>query len=253
MTVKLAGTVAVLSGRAADPAHFTALGLEDLATLSLTLRRPGWRAATNLLPARARLGTGVATVHPDGFCLARFAGSAAPVALEGTFGGGPHCCWALRALGRGTADRLSTTQHGFGDVPAVLHDVGGATVVVSGDDRFSYAFSSYAESAWPVLALTYRSGAFVNVTSTSRGLVKADARHWWASYKAHPARPFGPLAAWAADQCELGSSARAWATLTRLGEHGAFKGLAGGGEQWPRGTAYVPALRVFLVGLGYCS
>jgi hypothetical protein len=60
----------------------------------------------------------------------------------------------------------------------------------------------------------------------------------------------GLLAAWVGDECLLGRSSQAWATVDQLQSQGKLTGAAGG--NWPTGAAYVSKLHQFLAGHGYC-
>jgi hypothetical protein len=56
------------------------------------------------------------------------------------------------------------------------HD--GKPECVSGDDRFPYVFTDYADSAWPVRIWSYR-GGFRDVTRLFPSAVLHDARRLW--------------------------------------------------------------------------
>ncbi len=137
-----------------------------------------------------------------------------------------------------------------------LRDYAGTTLLVTSDNSFAYTFAPYAGSGVPVRTLELRGGKFVGTTREHLKLVAADARFWWQQYsqivahhRAEMGDGLGVYAPWVADECLLGKAETAWATARHLQEHGYFSpGLPG----WPKGAAYVKALRSFLVKGGYC-
>jgi putative transposase len=79
--------------------------------------------------------------------------------------------------------------------------------LVSADNRFAYAFSLYAGSGFPVRVWSYRSGKLVETTLSYANLIAQDASRYWRGYRANAKLHWevrGVLAAWAADECELG-------------------------------------------------
>jgi len=90
----------------------------------------------------------------------------------------------------------------------------------------------------------------VNVTSSFRSAISADAASWWRYYQQglkdkRDAR--GVLAAWAADEARLGQAATAKQTLLQLAFNGALDRGYGG---W-KGSTYVRQLWKFLGKAGY--
>ena len=71
---------------------------------------------------------------------------------------------------------------------------------------------------------------------------------WWTAFNSNPGLGLGVLAAWVADQCNLGQGTAAWTTVDQLQAQGRLSGPAG----WPQGAAYVQALKSFLAQHGYC-
>lgn len=192
-------------------------------------------------------------------CVARFGGTSPETAvLVGTYSGGAHCCtWveAVVALPARAASAKAVWQD-IGNPGVELEDHSGQTLLVTADNSFAYAFDSYAGSGMPVRVLELRGHRFVDTTRSYPWLVRADARFWWAQYKQvsgprgqEPGGGLGLLAPWVADECLLGNSSGAWATLESLQRLGRLGGTPG----WPRGSAYLKALRSFLVNTGYCQ
>ncbi len=107
----------------------------------------------------------------------------------------------------------------WGDPSYALRDLNGDGVpeLVSADDRFAYAFTSYAGSALPVQAWRYRAGHMTDVTRSFPALVRKDAAMLWKGYEQEPTGEDvdvrGVLAAWMADQYLLGQQDAGWTTL----------------------------------------
>jgi hypothetical protein len=150
----------------------------------------------------------------------------------------------------GTTVRPS--EHDFGNPGALLRRIGRQLFFVTGDDRFSYAFTSFAGSGMPVRVLRWQSGRFADVTRAHLGLVRADRDRWWR-YTADVLRQSrgdarGLLAAWAADECLLGKKPAVAAELAKLLRAGKLSRLP---SEWPQGRRYVDALWKTLGRFGY--
>lgn len=91
---------------------------------------------------------------------------AEPGVVFSSFSGGAHCCTAV-ALAHASDDAVKTVElgtfDGFGVTPADLDEDGNVEFDLR-DDRFLYAFSSYAESAPPVKIMGLRDGEARDVT-----------------------------------------------------------------------------------------
>lgn len=146
---------------------------------------------------------------------------------------GAHCCvWTRIYRWDESAATYTSRVRWWGDVGYELADLGGEESFVSADDRFAYAFSSYAGSGFPIQIWALRSGRLVDVTGSHRPLIARDADQMWRYYvgakKAH-GEMAGLLAAWAADECRLrrGQAALTWLRKHRFlfrGEPGLFVG-----------------------------
>jgi hypothetical protein len=184
-----------------------------------------------------------------GLCLARFAGEALPTVLLGLFTGGAHCCFVTRAIGLSSSGFAPPVDDALGNPHASLSPDGAHALLVTADNSFAYAFSSYAASGMPVKVLTFSAGNFVDVTTQHPDLVTRDAARWWTAFNGPPGNGLGVLAPWVADECRLGQSASAWTTVDQLQAEGRLSGPAA----WPQGAAYVQALKAFLAHHGYCQ
>ena len=144
-----------------------------------------------------------------------------PEILIDFFSGGVHCCWWSRLYRWDTAARRYVTfARLWGNVTYRLTDFSQDRHIdfVSADNRFAYAFTSFARSSFPLQIWTYRAGRLADSTRDYPLLVARDARKQWRWYRRGIAagEVRGYLAAWAADQCLLGHCKAALARLRRL-------------------------------------
>jgi hypothetical protein len=182
-------------------------------------------------------------------------GNSEPEVLADFYTGGAHCCWYSLIYGYAHGHYTSLKQQ-WGDQQYGLADLDhdGTLELRSADDRFAYEFTAYAGSAFPVQIWSYRSGKLVDTTRKYRSAVKRDLAGLWRAYRAdrHSRYPDarGILAAWMADEYLLGRQATGWAKMRAVNARGELQGL-GSGDIWPKGAAYLKALRKFLIKLGY--
>jgi hypothetical protein len=175
----------------------------------------------------------------------------APELLVRRWTGGVHCCFPVDVYVFPADGRPFRVAKSFENPGVELRRVGRKVLFVSGDNRFAYRFTSYADSSWPIRVYELVGARLVDVTRRHPQLVRRDARRHWRLYTEfvrirRDAR--GVLAAWAADQCMLGRDTQVrrvlpWAAVRMKTDY-----AAGG----PRGAAYVRALRAFLARTGYC-
>jgi hypothetical protein len=167
---------------------------------------------------------------------------------------GAHCCmWTrLYAWDPGTAAYKSRV-HFWGNVGYRSEPLGvdGTPELVSRDNRFAYAFTSYAGSAFPVRIWSYRSGRLIDTTRSHPSLVARDAVLQWRGYRTGARRHWevrGALAAWAADECLIGRCRSAFAWL-----EGHRPTLSGNNDELQSGptAGYLRHLRSFLRRTGY--
>jgi len=136
-------------------------------------------------------------------------GDGEPEVVLDLYWGGAHCCWYSQIYRYVPATKhytaLVRVWGNFGYVFADLdHD--GTQELVTRDDRFSYAFGSFADSRWPVRILAYRAGKLIVVTKSYASEIKRDSASLWHEAMARgrtKANNQGMMAAWAADQCML--------------------------------------------------
>jgi hypothetical protein len=171
--------------------------------------------------------------------------------LLDTFTGGAHCCLESRFF-RYLPDRgaYAGTLHNWGNGGYRAKNIDGRDGVelVSNDDRFAYAFTAFAASAFPLQIWHLEEGRLLDVTRNFPGEVKLDSNGLWRLYekvRGERADVRGVLAAWLADECLLGREEQGWTRVEAIRKRGLLgpdPDLAG----WPQGSSYVRELRVFL-------
>lgn len=137
-------------------------------------------------------------------------GDSEPEIVIDLFSGGAHCCSILR-LYEWDKERgaYASVKVNFGDPGFNLRDVEGDGKVefISGDPRFAFAFTSFAETRFPLQIHEYAGGDFTDVTARYPALIRSDARAHWKSYKLlrrEGADGRGALGAYLADRYRLG-------------------------------------------------
>jgi hypothetical protein len=176
-------------------------------------------------------------------------GDGEPEVLLDLFWGGAHCCWYTQIYRYVPATaRYRVLVHVWGNFSYVLADLDheGKQEVVTRDDRFSYAFASFADSRAPVRIYGYRQGRLALETTSYPAEIRRDATALWreAVARKRGRSNQGIMAAWAADQCLLGRSAAAFRTIDRLARTGRVHG------ELPR-ARFEQRLRSFLRRTGY--
>jgi hypothetical protein len=177
-------------------------------------------------------------------------GTREPEVVVSLYTGGAHCCFQSELV----------LLHGSRPAAAIFHDWGdlgyrgqwrhGRYWFVTGDDRFAYAFTSFAASAFPMQVWSIDgAGRLVDVTRKRPDLVAANARRLWKAYVADRSHDDirGVIGPWCADEYLLGLRAACDAALAVALRRGYLKT----DDLGPGGTAYIAALHRDLVRWGY--
>lgn len=182
------------------------------------------------------------------------AGHEPQVVLQ-VFSGGAHCCTVVQVF-RFDAhrDTYVRAQHDFGDPGVTLRDLdhNGRLEFVSADDGFAGRFTDDVHSGLPVLVMSFADGQFFPITSAYPGLIKADATRWLQAYRSSGLADrdsVGLIAAWAADENELGAMDSADVFLHAEARAGRLVSSLYG----PRmsGERFISALNPYLFKQGY--
>jgi hypothetical protein len=155
-------------------------------------------------------------VVPHPVSLVNLESGPSDVVLE-VSSGGAHCCFSYLIYSPAKAGNWYTqTNFESGNAGAKFVDLNhdGIDEIETADNNFAYRFSDYAESAMPLEVLTYANHHFTNVTRQYPALLSQDAKLWWGYYvKDHDSGRAGLIAAWAADEWNLGQRAHAYKVL----------------------------------------
>jgi hypothetical protein len=176
-------------------------------------------------------------------------GDGEPEVVLDLYWGGAHCCWYTQVYRYVPATaHYAPLVHIWGDFGYVFADLDhdGSQELVTRDDRFSYAFASFADSRWPVRILRYKAGKVTVETPSYRSEVGRDANALWHAAM-NPKRKGsnqGIVAAWAADEAMVGHWAVAFKTIDRLSRSGKIHGER-------TRVAFEQRLRSFLRRTGY--
>jgi hypothetical protein len=165
-----------------------------------------------------------------------------PAVLLGLFSGGAHCCFADE-LYVVTGHTVHRSELALLDDQPTLVSLGAGQVALRGADARlaeSY-FTDFAHSGAPFAEWAVTPSGFDSITRRFPARLAADARHWWAQYRANPRNDVGYIAAWAADEDQLGHTAQVARTLAAQARDGHLRSsLPGRGHS---GHSFVVALQ----------
>ena len=143
-------------------------------------------------------------------------GDKEPEIIVELYTGGAHCCiYSLIYRYNAAQNKYSKINHQWGNHYYKLQDLdrNGLQEFVTIDDRFAYAFASYAGSAYPIQIWQYRQGKMINVTKKYRQEIAKNAQELWQRYQKEKTE-FGagkaPLAAYLAAKYLLGEGQDGW-------------------------------------------
>jgi hypothetical protein len=138
--------------------------------------------------------------------------------------GGAHCCsYSLIYHFDPVKQQYSYLNHHWGNGGYKLKTLDSNNVpkFVSQDDRFTYAFGSYAGSGVPLQIWQYRQGKMQDVTRQYPKLIYDNAYYWWQIYvkeRKNDTAEYGrgPLAAYLADKYLLGQGQDGWQRVQQV-------------------------------------
>lgn len=158
------------------------------------------------------------------------------------FTGGASCCGIEQVYAPSSAVRSWVlTERNFGQDGTKLVEEAGKEVFLSGDNAFSCTFADCAQSGLPLQVFSFTGEAFHNVTKRYPELIARDAQQWLKAYYHEPRQGQGLIAAWAADEDNLGLEDTVSTVLERQYTDGNLT------------LAFVRHLQAFLKKHGYLS
>lgn len=227
--------------------------------LRLSVRRRGVNVLTTPVARLACHDCSVAGIdtlaNPAPLTVRDLDGDGEPEVLLDLYTGGAHCCFYTIIL-RHDGRRYSGSVAFWGDPGYELRDLDrdGRPELVTADDRFAYAFTSYAGSVLPLLIRRYDHCKLNDVTVEYPALVRAEAARLRGEYvrdqRSRDADLRGLLAGWLADEYRLGRGAQGWSLIEAAYRRGELSAPRVD-PIWPAGRKYHTALRAFLVKTGY--
>ncbi|MGE5275804.1 MAG: hypothetical protein ACM3SU_02310 [Acidobacteriota bacterium] len=138
------------------------------------------------------------------------------------YSGGAHCCDSTRFyFFVKEPPHYGSFLHDWGNPGYRLEDLDrdGKVELITGDDRFAYAFTSYAASRLPPRVWRYADGGLVEVTRSFPSLLEEDGASCWKAFlEGSPGDPTGDrtrglAAAYLADECLLARCSEGWRSL----------------------------------------
>jgi hypothetical protein len=209
-------------------------------------------------------------------CVISFAKDRRPAVLIEGFTGGAHCCelpvlYSLRRASGRFAKVLDMTPTNF-KYPLAFDINGGFRPTFIGshvllrteDDQFAYTFGCYACTPMPIVLDSFNGTHLTDVTGEYPSLIRREAASLFAqassaaraehNASSNSAGPFGPLAAWVADECALNEGSRAWSKVLGFQAAGDLSNRFFRDDDGDLSKgAYVPQLHAFLLHGEYCT
>lgn len=160
--------------------------------------------------------------NTSSFTVRDLNGDKEPEVILDFFTGGAHCCtYSLMYHYDAKQKQYVESRAMWGNLGYRLKDLDndGKVEFLSADDRFAYAFTSYAGSGFPLQLWRFENGEMVDVTRKYPKLVYNDAYRWWRIFQqvdAEKSDVRGVLAAYLADKYLLGQQADGWNQLRKV-------------------------------------
>jgi hypothetical protein len=221
------------------------------------VRADGRRFAFSLRPLRPGYDVAPIFAGPDGKAIhIRHLDDKRgdPEVVVDLYWGGAHCCFYTVVFRYDPAARTYVrASHLWGDTSPRVRELGsdGRLEFVSGDDRFAYAFTSFADSAFPIQIWKFAAGRFVDATRSFPAQIRASAKRHLAEYRSrrHSDRSVrGILAAYLAERSLLGESRQGWTVVRQAAARGELAHTYDGPDS---AATYLVRLKAFLARNGY--
>ncbi|MBD2435472.1 hypothetical protein [Nostoc sp. FACHB-110] len=149
-------------------------------------------------------------------------GNKEPEIVADFFTGGAHCCtYSLIYRYDNKSQKYTQIRHEWGNGGYRFNDLDkdGLPEFEARDDRFAYAFTAYAASAYPLQIWQYRHGKMVDVTRRYPKLIYSHAADLWKTYteiRQQGDDGKGFLAAYLADKYLLGQGEDGWKRVKQV-------------------------------------
>jgi hypothetical protein len=235
--------------------HNAANQVEPFSSLRLTIRRAG-KTAYSAPVTNPTCGRFCSPTLPNPVSLKDLEGDGRTEVLLNLYSGGAHCCYLSEVFSYSAArGRYQTVLHDWGDPGFRLAKLDDSRPYewLTADDSFAYEFAAFAFSGLPLQILRLVSGHFVDLTRHYPALITRDAATQWKNYLENRGggTGLGFLAAWAADEYNLGRERRVTSTLASLDQSHELRGIDP--ATWPTGAKFVVSLESFLAKSGYAG
>jgi hypothetical protein len=236
--VALARTETASSGMVTATLSFTVSSQNTYPTKTLTISRSG-QAVYNEAVASSYCGA-LGNTSEQQYCAPGYGppghssvhvvelepGGEPSVVLD-LYTGGAHCCSVEQVFSFDpAAGTYVLSQRNFGDPGERLVDLGhdGRVEFLTADDSFAYAFTDFAHSGLPIKILTFAGGRFTDATRHYPKLIARDAAMYLKAFKHNLSNGEGLVAAWAADEENLGHRKLVTSTLAKYLKAGDLRG-----------------------------
>jgi hypothetical protein len=259
VAVHVGGFVETYSGTEAHLSHLATGFFAYPGTIKVNERTRNW-----LLPAPADPKD--TYFELGGLCAVQFSPGAPDVLAEG-YSGGAHCCYAptlyrysagaYRVVEDLTKPGVGKGLHWNPNEGFQPERIGTVVVLESSDGAFPYTFGCYACTPAPMRLFTVSGGRLMDVTTRYPARVAAEAGGAWKAAVQSMGNASdaglveGPLAQWAADECELNQGAQMWQKLEQLQTQG--KLAAAERQSFDNKQTFPVQLKNFLLKEGYCQ
>jgi hypothetical protein len=207
---------------------------------------------------QVKLKEGAFTLYTGEVVLKDLDGDRSSEIVVRTFSGGAHCCTSIKIYSwRG--DRFVKTETGFMDGQGGTFqdlDGDGRQEILSYDNAFLYAFSSYAGSFPPSLIYTFRNGKLEDVTRKYPKPLRSQLQAMFKTFqeRRHQGEINGVLAGYVAQKALLGEFKQGWdfmmANYDRTSDWGLAR-LDNQGREIGRHPNFPAALKALLIERGY--
>jgi hypothetical protein len=182
----------------------------------LVIKAPRMATYDEPVPAKGCFKVCSSVVTEPAVQVADLYGDGEYLVVLNLFTGGADCCGIVQVYAPSAATgSWVMSEHNFGEDGARLVEEGGHELFISGDDAFACAFIDCAQSGLPLQVFGFSGETFRNVTTAYPRLIKRDASAWAKAYDADPKQGQGLIAAWAADEDNLGLSSTVTTVLQR--------------------------------------